>query len=44
MSLWNKPVSQITFNDIDAFCKTMQPEGARLGREKVPGTVDSLLG
>jgi hypothetical protein len=30
MSLWNKPISQITFEDIDASCKTMQPEGARL--------------
>ena len=30
MSLWNKPISQITFEDIDAFFQTMQPEGARL--------------
>ena len=30
MSLWSKPVAQITFPDIDEFCKTMQPEGARL--------------
>ena len=30
MSLWHKPVSQIEFADIDAFCQTMQPEGARL--------------
>ena len=30
MSLWSKPVAQITFADVDEFCKTMQPEGARL--------------
>ena len=30
MSLWHKPASQIEFADIDAFCQTMQPEGARL--------------
>src|SRR5687768_3362182 len=30
MSLWTKPIADITFDDIDAFCKTMQPEGARL--------------
>ena len=30
MSIWSKPISEITFGDIDAFCKTMQPEGARL--------------
>lgn len=30
MSLWNKPISQITFEDIDEFCQKMQPEGARL--------------
>ncbi len=30
MSLWHKPASQIEFADIDAFCRTMQPEGARL--------------
>jgi hypothetical protein len=30
MSLWHKPASQIEFADIDAFCRMMQPEGARL--------------
>jgi hypothetical protein len=30
MSLWNKPVSEITFADVDFFCRTQQPEGARL--------------
>jgi len=30
MSLWSKPALQITFADVDAFCRTMQPEGARL--------------
>lgn len=30
MSLWSKPAAQITFADVDEFCKTMQPEGARL--------------
>ena len=30
MTLWLKPPSEITFADIDAFCTTMQPEGARL--------------
>lgn len=30
MSLWHKPVSEITFADIDEFCRTMQAEGARL--------------
>jgi Putative DNA-binding domain len=30
MSLWHKPVSEITFADVDAFCRTMQPEGMRL--------------
>lgn len=30
MSLWHKPASEITFADIDAFCQSMQPEGARL--------------
>ena len=30
MSLWSKPISQINFADVDAFCQKMQPEGARL--------------
>lgn len=30
MTLWSKPVAQIAFADVDEFCKTMQPEGARL--------------
>src|SRR5260370_9602209 len=30
MSLWHKSVSEISFDDIDAFCRTMQPEGMRL--------------
>jgi hypothetical protein len=30
MSLWHKPTSEISFADIDEFCQTMQPEGARL--------------
>ena len=30
MSLWSQPISQITFADLDAFCRTMQPEGTRL--------------
>ena len=30
MSLWYKTPSEITFADIDQFCKSMQPEGARL--------------
>ncbi len=30
MSLWSKPVAQITFADVDEFCRMMQPEGARL--------------
>jgi Putative DNA-binding domain len=30
MSLWHKPASLIEFSDVDAFCQTMQPEGARL--------------
>ena len=30
MSLWTKPASEIMFGDIDQFCQTMQPEGARL--------------
>jgi hypothetical protein len=30
MSLWHKPASLIEFSDVDVFCQTMQPEGARL--------------
>ncbi|WP_254512305.1 AlbA family DNA-binding domain-containing protein [Anatilimnocola floriformis] len=30
MSLWSKPIDEIAFADVDAFCRTMQPEGARL--------------
>jgi hypothetical protein len=30
MSLWLKSLAEITFADIDNFCQTMQPEGARL--------------
>ncbi len=30
MSLWLKSPAEISFADIDAFCQTMQPEGARL--------------
>ena len=27
MSLWSTPVSQITFADVDQFCREMHPEG-----------------
>ena len=30
MSLWLKSPVAINFSDVDAFCRTMQPEGARL--------------
>lgn len=30
MSLWLKSPAAINFADVDAFCQTMQPEGARL--------------
>jgi hypothetical protein len=30
MTLWSKPASEINFADVDAFCQTMQEEGARL--------------
>lgn len=30
MSLWLKNPADFTFADVDAFCQTMQPEGARL--------------
>ncbi|MCC7420003.1 MAG: ATP-binding protein [Planctomycetaceae bacterium] len=30
MSLWHKTLSEISFADIDAFCRTMQPENSRL--------------
>lgn len=30
MSLSGKPMNEIDFADIDAFCKTMEPEGSRL--------------
>ena len=30
MSLWSKNLSEVTFADVNAFCQTMQPEGARL--------------
>jgi hypothetical protein len=30
MNLWTKPVDQITFDDVDAFCQTNLPESLRL--------------
>ena len=29
MSLWQKPMSEVTFEDIDAFCSAMYREGTR---------------
>jgi len=30
MSLWSKPLSQVAFEDVDDFCRSMQAEGVRL--------------
>jgi hypothetical protein len=30
MSIWLKSPTDTTFSDIDGFCQTMQPEGARM--------------
>lgn len=36
MSLWHKPISDITFADVEAFCLTQQPEGVRLDYKASP--------
>lgn len=36
MSLWQKPISDIAFDDIDEFCKAMVPESNRLDYKLEP--------
>jgi len=45
MTLWQKPASEITFADIDAFCRTNQPEGARLDYKGIafPRNLDKTI-
>lgn len=45
MSLWHKPVDQIAFADIDAFCRLSLPEGARLDYKglSIPKNLDKAI-
>jgi predicted HTH transcriptional regulator len=45
MSLWYKPVDEITYADVDAFLRLGQPEGTRLNyKADVPKELAKLVG
>jgi hypothetical protein len=44
MSLWNKPVTQASFSDIEDFCKVAWPEGSRLDYKRdVPNDLPACV-